>query len=33
MVVFERYPEAVLQELSRVILYDTYLANTTCEPY
>jgi CRP-like cAMP-binding protein len=29
MVVFERYPEAVLQELSRVVLYDTHLANTT----
>lgn len=31
MVVFERYPETVLQELSRVVLYDTHLANTTCK--
>ena len=31
MVVFEGYPETVLQELSRVVLYDTHLANTTCE--
>ena len=31
MVVFERYPEAVLHELSRVVLYDTHLANTTRE--
>ncbi|CAI7996578.1 Rap guanine nucleotide exchange factor 4 [Geodia barretti] len=29
MVVFERYPESALHELSRVVLYDTHLANTT----
>jgi CRP-like cAMP-binding protein len=29
MLVFEGYPETVLHELSRVVLYDTHLANTT----
>ena len=33
MVVFEGYPEPVLHELSRVVLHDTHLANTTCELY
>jgi len=31
MKVFERYPDDVLVDLSRYVLYDTFLANTTCE--
>ena len=32
MKVFEHYPEPVLLELSRYVLYDTFLTNVTCKP-